>query len=463
MLKLIWDLVQTIRRNSYFFIILIFLLSACSPLSQLPTDSQETIPPQPTIDPWISAIEQVDQILITNPDFENHIYSYLDTAAEINQHLVLIEHAKPALDLADQLKNTDIPLMGNAWEILVETLDTSFTGSGQALIIVDSGLRQLMAFKGDLDSLSALTPVASASETFRVAASPDNLRGLDHSIFLAKPSLITVDQSLYDQIQKLDEFIDNIAIVQQGLSLAGSFADIPIIGEAVIIFNQSINEVASPIVEIRDAGLDLHNRIQSDLSGMESIQDIVYLTENPPSPGEVPQQTTSSIIQSLDSVFGEWTAMLLIGITALLLMGGFLFWMSMRTKKSLVTTSVTDSISPPLAPYVEQQEAAPPPVIAPQISHASLEIIHGQMAGRSIPLTGNDLLIGRGSACDVQISDPAVSRRQARLRHAEGTWFIQDQGSSSATFVNGQQVQAGRLKSGDRIVIGNTQMTFLVD
>ena len=80
-------------------------------LSELLPGSPETIPPQPAVDPWITAIEQADQKLNTNPDFENHIYSYLETVAEINQHLVLVEHAKPALDLIDQLKNTDISLI----------------------------------------------------------------------------------------------------------------------------------------------------------------------------------------------------------------------------------------------------------------------------------------------------------------------------------------------------------------
>jgi hypothetical protein len=91
---------------------------------------------------------------------------------------------------------------------------------------------------------------------------------------------------------------------------------------------------------------------------------------------------------------------------------------------------------------------------------ATLEFTSGPLAGqsRSIPRLG--VVIGRGSSCDLRLVDRSVSRRHARIRHAEEAWFIQDLGSSGGTFVNDVRVNASRLNPGDRIRIGNTNALF---
>jgi Mg-chelatase subunit ChlD len=78
----------------------------------------------------------------------------------------------------------------------------------------------------------------------------------------------------------------------------------------------------------------------------------------------------------------------------------------------------------------------------------------GALAGRSITIPESGLTIGRSSGCSLIISDPAVSRKHARLVMANGEWFIQDLGSSGGTYVNGQRVSAAPVKSGDVIQIG---------
>jgi serine/threonine protein kinase len=87
-------------------------------------------------------------------------------------------------------------------------------------------------------------------------------------------------------------------------------------------------------------------------------------------------------------------------------------------------------------------------------------------AERHIPLTGDDLLIGRYSASrgitpDIDLvgppSDPGVHRKHARLLRAEdGTWTILDLGENGIT-VNGQDVPAGAtvpVTKGDSIHLG---------
>lgn len=76
----------------------------------------------------------------------------------------------------------------------------------------------------------------------------------------------------------------------------------------------------------------------------------------------------------------------------------------------------------------------------------------------NIPNLG--ILIGRGSDCNLRITDRAVSRHHARIRFAQGNWYLQDQGSSGGTYVNGSRVNATTLNEGDRIQIGQTEFIF---
>ncbi len=104
----------------------------------------------------------------------------------------------------------------------------------------------------------------------------------------------------------------------------------------------------------------------------------------------------------------------------------------------------------------------PPAVPAAQMGAsygAYLEITGGHLPPSKVPLADN-FTIGRSSQNSLQIPDTRVSRQHARIRCAQGAWFIQDQGSAAGTFVNGQPVQAGRLNNGDQIAIGSTTLVI---
>jgi hypothetical protein len=71
---------------------------------------------------------------------------------------------------------------------------------------------------------------------------------------------------------------------------------------------------------------------------------------------------------------------------------------------------------------------------------------------------GRDLVIGRHPDCDIVLSSPAVSRRHAQLSFRDGAWVLRDLGSMNGTVVNRARVGRCRLRAGDRIVIGDTQL-----
>jgi len=85
--------------------------------------------------------------------------------------------------------------------------------------------------------------------------------------------------------------------------------------------------------------------------------------------------------------------------------------------------------------------------------------------GRSV---GHLISVGRTSNNDVVVPDVSVSRFHAFLKEATGDarWSIQDAGSTNGTAVNGRPVPAqGKggpvdLKSGDRVRVGQVELTF---
>ena len=63
----------------------------------------------------------------------------------------------------------------------------------------------------------------------------------------------------------------------------------------------------------------------------------------------------------------------------------------------------------------------------------------------------------------IVIDDPYISGKHARFTLQNGTFYIQDAGSTNGTFVNGVKIdsRAALLKNGDRIQIGQLEFLFV--
>jgi pSer/pThr/pTyr-binding forkhead associated (FHA) protein len=53
-----------------------------------------------------------------------------------------------------------------------------------------------------------------------------------------------------------------------------------------------------------------------------------------------------------------------------------------------------------------------------------------------------------------------VSRRHAEIRQEGATYWIVDLGSTNGLEVNGKRTERSRLRDGDRITIGSTEVVF---
>jgi hypothetical protein len=73
---------------------------------------------------------------------------------------------------------------------------------------------------------------------------------------------------------------------------------------------------------------------------------------------------------------------------------------------------------------------------------------------------GAGVIIGRAVDCDVVLSDPSVSRHHAFVRRDPEGWRMIDLRSTNGTRLNGLQVRVAKLRDGDLLRMGRTELLF---
>jgi hypothetical protein len=88
------------------------------------------------------------------------------------------------------------------------------------------------------------------------------------------------------------------------------------------------------------------------------------------------------------------------------------------------------------------------------------ELITLTVAGRTHDITKPSVVLGRSREADVRVPDVNVSRRHAELRQEGAGYWIVDLGSTNGVEVNGKRVDRARVRDGDRITLGSTEVVF---
>ena len=107
-----------------------------------------------------------------------------------------------------------------------------------------------------------------------------------------------------------------------------------------------------------------------------------------------------------------------------------------------------DPVASPLPP------AAPPP---------PRDVAALSWSGQRLELQRERTVIGRSKDCDVQVTDPNVSRRHAEVRHEDDAYWLVDLDSTNGVEVDGRRVKRLQLTTGARFTVGSTELTFTLE
>jgi len=104
--------------------------------------------------------------------------------------------------------------------------------------------------------------------------------------------------------------------------------------------------------------------------------------------------------------------------------------------------------------------AQPTQAVTPAELGVEEELVSLSWNGDRHEVKGGRVVIGRSRDCDIQLADANVSRRHAELRQEGASYWIVDLGSTNGLEVNGKRVKRAKLRSGDTITMGSTELTF---
>lgn len=89
-----------------------------------------------------------------------------------------------------------------------------------------------------------------------------------------------------------------------------------------------------------------------------------------------------------------------------------------------------------------------------------IEILNGPKKGAVIPLTTARVHVGRSAECEVVVDDPKCSRVQFVIDFVAGMAVAQDVSNKNALIVNGKKVRQTKLRNGDVIQAGDTELKY---
>jgi FHA domain len=193
-------------------------------------------------------------------------------------------------------------------------------------------------------------------------------------------------------------------------------------------------------------------------------------------PGRVPRQRTQFVLaQILGLVLGAlsilgalislYSQMGQFGLTITPAIGMYVLILGYGFATTGIVLQIQENPRMGIPFSLRETEFSPPPIGShqlpfPSVSGPRLEVVSGRTMD-SVIAVYDGFVIGRSRQANLPLEDRSVSVQHARLRFAQGTWFLQDQ-SSNGTFVNGEQISATRLNPGDQIRIGDTTFIFRI-
>jgi len=104
-------------------------------------------------------------------------------------------------------------------------------------------------------------------------------------------------------------------------------------------------------------------------------------------------------------------------------------------------------------------------IVKPKASSgdACLVLIYppGPNMGKRFPLDVDEIVVGRGGDCNIQIDRDSVSRRHARVYRTASGWEVEDLGSTNGSYINDVPIDRSPLRDSDFLKVGAAIFKFL--
>jgi diguanylate cyclase (GGDEF)-like protein len=81
--------------------------------------------------------------------------------------------------------------------------------------------------------------------------------------------------------------------------------------------------------------------------------------------------------------------------------------------------------------------------------------------GKRFPLDVDEIVVGRGGDCNIQIDRDSVSRKHARVYSTANGWEVEDLGSTNGSYINDVPVDRSPLRDSDFLKVGAAIFKFL--
>ncbi len=248
---------------------IMILLGACAgqtaPFARNPLNPAAASTP----DPWYQAIADV-QAELEGANLDAHFAYYQETAGKTDAYLGQLEKVRPALNAIDTLKETDIPVLGNAWQMLVRALEQ-----------VDERLGDLLETHERLQQLDQLNATQTAVEQFQTDPTQQTLQAMGEEMAKADFILTGVDKDAASLQDKVDGLLEAVGKTQSGLALIGGIA--PPLQDVVKQVQQFISPIPCKNCRTRWAPCASRSPRTATLSGASGTSSTRWRTSPNPS------------------------------------------------------------------------------------------------------------------------------------------------------------------------------------
>ncbi len=84
----------------------------------------------------------------------------------------------------------------------------------------------------------------------------------------------------------------------------------------------------------------------------------------------------------------------------------------------------------------------------------TVKILNAEKEYLSKELPEGTYVLGRGTSCDIQLEDQAISRKHVEIRISDSTVYVNNLSTTARVFCNGKAVETAELSNGDEFTVG---------